>query len=127
MENAPGWEEAKTYYPDRRREGQGGFGNGQLAPCSDDASRRQHRYKRKHVENEIALVVACQRRQHKRKEPELGEAPLTAPLFLAVSWQETTGWLTLLHFLFVGFTLHSILSLKKDSTSAVAWCMLVLM
>ena len=45
---------------------------------------------------------------------------------LAVEWQETAGWITLLDVLLIGFTLLSILSIKRDSTAAVAWCMSVL-
>src|SRR6476660_4318967 len=50
--------------------------------------------------------------------------PIAYPL--AVEWQELTGWLTLLYVLILGGTLHFILTLKRDSTSAVAWCMTVI-
>lgn len=47
-------------------------------------------------------------------------------MHLAISWQELTGWLALADFLIVSLTLLSILSLKKESISATAWCMTVL-
>lgn len=52
--------------------------------------------------------------------------PMHVAILLAVEWQELTVWLTLLNVIAVGATLFSILSLKKDSTSAVAWCMTVI-
>jgi cardiolipin synthase A/B len=56
----------------------------------------------------------------------MGERPLNSLLAVASRWQEIAGWATLLDSLLVGLTLLSILSIKKDSTSAVAWCMSVL-
>lgn len=47
-------------------------------------------------------------------------------LLIAVGWQEIAGWAAMLDSLLIGLTLLSILSIKKDSTSAVAWCMSVL-
>lgn len=47
------------------------------------------------------------------------------PSLIAVSWQEVTGWLVLIDFVLIGLTLLSILSLKKNSTSAFAWGMTV--
>lgn len=44
---------------------------------------------------------------------------------IAISWQESTGWGTLLHFVLAGLTLPSILSFKKESISALAWCLTV--
>ncbi|MCE9531896.1 MAG: cardiolipin synthase [Planctomycetes bacterium] len=47
-------------------------------------------------------------------------------ILLAAGWQEWTGWLTLLNFLLIGFSLLSILAIKKESISASAWCMTVI-
>ncbi len=43
----------------------------------------------------------------------------------AINWQEMTGWFALLNFVLVSLTLLSILTIKKNSASAVAWCMSV--
>jgi cardiolipin synthase A/B len=51
---------------------------------------------------------------------------MTAMPPLASAWQEIAGWITLLNIVVTAVTLLSILSLKKDSVSAVAWCMTVL-
>jgi len=48
------------------------------------------------------------------------------PLLLVVTWQEVTGWLSLVYFILVILTLLSILSLKKESVPAVAWCLTVI-
>jgi len=45
---------------------------------------------------------------------------------IAVSWQEITGWIALIDFVLIGITLLSILSLKRNSTSVIAWAMTVL-
>ena len=44
-----------------------------------------------------------------------------------LSWVEVTGWLGVLYFLIVGLTLMWVLSIKKESMSAVAWCLTVLL
>ena len=51
---------------------------------------------------------------------------MNLPPLLAFGWQELTGWIALLNFLLIAFTLFSILAIKKESTSAVAWCMTVI-
>jgi cardiolipin synthase len=50
---------------------------------------------------------------------------LQIPLLIAVEWQDVAGWATLTHFVLVGITYISILSVKKESISAVAWCLTV--
>ena len=44
---------------------------------------------------------------------------------LAVDWQQVTGWLALLDVILIAVSLLSILSLKKNSISAVAWIITV--
>jgi cardiolipin synthase len=51
---------------------------------------------------------------------------LTLLPLLAIGWQEAAGWLALLNFVVAGFTLYSILAIKKETTSAVAWCLTVI-
>lgn len=45
--------------------------------------------------------------------------------FLAISWQQAAGWLTLLDFCLVALTLLSILSTKRKAVPAVAWIVTV--
>lgn len=47
------------------------------------------------------------------------------PLPIAVDWQHIAGWITLTHVVLVAITYVSILSVKKESISAVAWCLTV--
>src|SRR5262252_4607545 len=42
-------------------------------------------------------------------------------------WQEITAWGAVLNFVISALTIGWILTVKKDSTSAVAWCLLVLL
>jgi cardiolipin synthase len=48
------------------------------------------------------------------------------PALLAADWQEVAGWVALLNFTLMGLTLLSILAIKKETTSAVAWCLTVI-
>jgi cardiolipin synthase len=44
---------------------------------------------------------------------------------LDIYWHEITAWGALIHFALVVFTVGVILTIKKDTTSAIAWCLFV--
>ena len=46
---------------------------------------------------------------------------------IAVSWWEITGWIGLLNLLVAGLTLAWVLSIKKESMSAVAWSLTIVL